>query len=126
MTGSFWSDLLIGVVGALLLSSDAFTPGVCVDEFVNGWIWVQVGGPLHVPYCPCPVFLLKTVLLAEPVGDLIADVRVALRRSALPHAPGQCPDRINRLPGRTPQRGIVIPQAVRQPGSYARLPLCER
>ena len=49
--------------------------GVCVDEFVNGWIWVQVGGPLHVPYCPCPVFLLKTVLLAEPVGDVIADVR---------------------------------------------------
>jgi hypothetical protein len=23
-------------------SLDAFTPGPCVDEFVNGWIWVQV------------------------------------------------------------------------------------
>ena len=34
----------------------------------SGCRWVD---PL-LPYCPCPVFLLKTVLLAEPVGDLIA------------------------------------------------------
>ena len=51
-------------------SLDAFAPGRCVDEFVNGWIWVQVGGPLHVAVPPLARLLPKTVLLAEPVGDL--------------------------------------------------------